>query len=551
MGSTPILGLLHMMMTPKTSSALLAVFLTACAGLEPLPTNAAEDRARMRARAEAVAAPKLVALLDRRRENTFTIDQFYKPDTSRQEYSALSELGNMRTPEGYRLKIRLWNLGVPVTQALALAQDPQIQGRLLEAARFQSGTQARAEGLLVLATKKNPDHLKYFKEALLDRDVSIQFAAVEALRVWAQPEALPLLLDAARRNWSPLIRLWSARAAWALGDNAGKEMVRAALADSNRVTRALAALTLGDMGGPEDLDAVLARLDREGDNPFVMAELCLSGLKLFAKKAPVPPDPAPARPARREEPRVLDLFEMEPLIVTAPRLRVSGRHQVDPRIDVRLAGLLEKIATDRPEVLVYDDPTLQEIVKLTIPSGFALNIRYTDIRYLLTMGLAGTRNYTLISRLETIYKSSPDSGIKAFALVALGHDPSRMDVGVFRDALIPTNNIQTRFGAVEGLAAQKNPLVKGVLADAAQSDESLVVRIFAAQALGRWGDPQGVDLLRRYLNHEDFVVRFLATYYLGQLGDDADFERILINLERETEDAVTAENCLAVLRMSL
>ena len=76
----------------------------------------------------------------------------------------------------------------------------------------------------------------------------------------------------------------------------------------------------------------------------------------------------------------------------------------------------EKIATDRPEVLVYDDPTLQEIVKLTIPSGFALNIRYTDIRYLLTMGLAGTRNYTLISRLETIYKSSPDSGIKAFAL---------------------------------------------------------------------------------------------------------------------------------------
>jgi HEAT repeat protein len=533
----------------KTSPVLLASLLTACAGLDPMPT-AAEDRARMRARAETAAAPKLVALLDRRRENTFTIDQFYKPDTSRQVYSALSELGNMRTPEGYRLKIRLWNLGVPVTQALALSRDPQIQGRLLEAARFQSGTQARAEGLLVLATKKNPDHLKYFREALLDRDVSIQFAAVEALRAWAQPEALPLLLDTARRNWSPLIRLWSARAAWALGDSAGKDMVRAALADSNWVTRALAALTLGDMGGPEDLDAVLARLDREGDNAFVMAELCVSGLKLYAKKAPAPPEPMTPRPARRQEPRVLDLFEMEPLVVTAPRLRVSGRHQVDPRIDVRLAGLLEKIATDRPDVLVLDDPTLQEIVKLVTPSGFALNIRYTDIRYLLTVGLAGTRNYTLISRLESIYRNTPDSGIKAFALVALGHDPSRMDVGVFRDALIATNNIQTRFGAVEGLAAQNNPIVKGVLADAAQSDESLVIRLFAAQALGRWGDPQGVDLLRRYLNHEDFVVRFLATYYLGQLGDDADFERILINLERETEDAVTAENCLAVLRMS-
>lgn len=532
-------------------NGFLALLMTACAGLKPLPTSAAEDRARMRARAEAAAAPKLVALLDNRRENSFTAEQFSELNGSGASQSTpLGELTQMRTPEGYRLKIRLLNLGVPVTQALALARDPQIQGRLLEAARFQSGLQARAEGLLVLATQKNSEHLKYFREALLDRDVSIQFAAVEALRVWALPEALPLLLDAAGRNWSPLIRLWSARAVWVLGDPRGKELIRAALSDSNWVSRALAARTLGDLGGPEDLDAVLARLDREGDNAFVTAELCVSGLKLFAKKAPAPPEPVSVRPVRREEPRILDLFEMEPLVVTAPRLRVSGRHQVDPRIDVRLAGLLEKIATDRPDVLVYDDPALQEIIKLKTPSGFALNIRYTDIRYLLTEGLAGTRNYTLISRLESIFRNTPDSGIKAFALVALGHDPSRMDVAVFRDALNTVNNIQTRFGAVEGLAAQNNPMVKGILADAAQSDPSMVVRLFAAQALGRWGDPQGVDLLRRSLNHEDFVVRFLAAYYLGQLGDDGDFERILINLERETEDAVTAENCLAVLRMS-
>lgn len=531
-------------------NGFLALLMTACAGLEPLPTSAAEDRARMRARAETAAAPKLVALLDNRRENTFTLEDFYKPNSSNQEYSALSELDNMRTPEGYRIKIRLWNLGVAVTQALALAQDPQIQGRLLEAVRFQSGMQARAEGLLVLATKKNPDHLKYFREALLDKDVSLQFAAVEALRAWALPEATPLLLDTARRNWSPLIRLWSARAVWALGDPVGKEIILASLNDTNWVARALSAQALGDLGGAEDLDLVLGRLDREGDNPFVIAELCVSGLKLLAKKAPAPPEPASARPLRREEPRVLDLFEMEPLTVTAPRLRVSGRHQVDPRIDVRLTGLLEKVAAEPVDVSVYDDPWLLEIINnLRTPSGFALKMRYTDLRYLLTVGLAGTRNYTLISRLESIYRTTNDSGVKAFALVALGHDPSRMDMSVFRDGL-SSDNIQTRFGAVEGLAAQNNPMVKGILADAAQSDSSMVVRLFAAQALGRWGDPQGVDLLRRFLNHEDFVVRFLATYYLGQLGDDGDFERILINLEREKEDAVTAENCLAVLRMS-
>lgn len=532
-------------------NGFLALLMTACAGLEPLPTRAAEDRARLRARAEAAAAPKLVALLDNRRENTFSAEEFsVKNSQGDFDRTPLGELTQMRTPEGYRLKIRLLSLGVPVTQALALSADPQIQSRLVEAARFQSGTQARAEGLLVLATKKNPDHLKYFREALLDKDVSLQFAAVEALRAWALPEATPLLLDTARRNWSPLIRLWSARAVWALGDSAGKEIIRAALNESNWVARALAAQALGDLGGADDLDLVLGRLNREGDNPFVIAELCVSGLKLLAKKTPAPPEPAPARPVRREPPRVLDLFEMEPLTVTAPRLRVSGRHQVDPRIDVRLTGLLEKVAAEPVDVSVYDDPWLQEIINLKTPSGFALNIRYTDLRYLLTVGLAGTRNYTLISRLESIFKSANDSGVKAFSLVALGHDPSRMDMGVFREALTPSQNIQTRFGAVEGLAAQNNPMVKALLADAAQSDPSMVVRLFAAQALGRWGDPQGVDLLRRFLNHEDFVVRFLATYYLGQLGDDGDFERILINLERETEDAVTAENCLAVLRMS-
>jgi HEAT repeat protein len=78
----------------------------------------------------------------------------------------------------------------------------------------------------------------------------------------------------------------------------------------------------------------------------------------------------------------------------------------------------------------------------------------------------------------------------------------------------------------------------------------LVVRLFAAQELGRRGDSQGVDILRRSLGDPDWVIRALSTYYLGQLGDDADFERILVNLDRESEDHAVAEDCLAVLRMS-
>jgi HEAT repeat protein len=125
-----------------------------------------------------------------------------------------------------------------------------------------------------------------------------------------------------------------------------------------------------------------------------------------------------------------------------------------------------------------------------------------------------------------------------------------VDLSLFEYALRDAS-IQVRFGAVEGLIAQTNPMVRGILAGAAQTDVSPVVRLFAAQALGRRGDAQGVDLVRRYLNDPDWAIRAMATYYLGQLGDDADFERILINLDRETNDYVISEDCLAVLRMSL
>jgi len=245
---------------------------------------------------------------------------------------------------------------------------------------------------------------------------------------------------------------------------------------------------------------------------------------------------------------VASLFELEPLVVTAPRLKVSGAQLVPPQIDTELVGLLEKIAQEPSSEFVID-PNVAELRQLVTPQGYGLYVRYTDINALLTEGLAGTSNLTLIYRLETIAKSSRNTSARATAFVALGYDVTRDDLSLFEYALRDPS-LQIRFGAVEGLSAQKNPMVRGMLAGAAQTDVSPVVRLYAAQALGRRGDAQGVDIIRRYLNDPDWAIRALATFYLGQLGDDADFERMLINLDRETEDDVIAENCLAVLRMS-
>ncbi|HNA60431.1 MAG TPA: HEAT repeat domain-containing protein, partial [Elusimicrobiota bacterium] len=256
-----------------------------------------------------------------------------------------------------------------------------------------------------------------------------------------------------------------------------------------------------------------------------------------------------SRPPAPRPPAVDDLFELEPLVVTAPRLKISGEQFIDARIDNELVNLLEKIATEPPPEEVIVDPALAEVNQLVTPAGFGLKIRYSDIAFLITEGLAGTTNLTLINRLETIARQSPNTRARASALVALGHDATRNDLQIFQDALKDSSRI-VRFGAVEALAFQTNPMARPILAGAAQTDESAPVRLFAAQALSRAGDAQGTEILRRALSDPDWVVRALSTYLVGLLGDDTDFERIMINMNRESNDRVTAENCLAILRLA-
>jgi HEAT repeat protein len=534
----------------KRSGVVLAVavqyVLSACMGpvqAEPGSPTAEATRAQMNLRAEAAAVPQLVRLVDDRHLQPLEMDN------SAQE--TLRDILALITPEGNQIRYRFWEIGVPVAQALSLSRDRQLQNRLLENARFNSGRRARSESLLVLSAQKNPTHFKYFKEALLDKDVGIQFAAVESLEFWNLPEAVPLLLNVSERDWSPLIRAFSAQAVLRMGDPRGRDQLLKYIKSNDWLMRAMSARYLGELGKPEDADLLISRIAGEQDNPYVVAELCIAGLKLLARRAPVVarPPPTPRPNASKPRAQVARPFMMEPLVLAAPRIKISGIQLVPPQIDTELINLLEHLADDPLPVQVIDD-NLNQLNRLITPQGFGLKLRYYDLHALLAEGLAGTTNQTLIQRMETIARTGRNKSARATTLAVLGQDSTRVDLSLFEYAL-RDDSIQVRFGAVEGLIAQTNPMVRGILAGAAQTDVSPVVRLFAAQALGRRGDAQGVDLVRRYLNDPDWAIRAMATYYLGQLGDDADFERILINLDRETNDYVISEDCLAVLRMSL
>ncbi|MBI4396736.1 MAG: HEAT repeat domain-containing protein, partial [Elusimicrobia bacterium] len=403
------------------------------------------------------------------------------------------------------------------------------------------------------AKLKNPDHFKFFREALLDSSVAIQFSAVEALQIWGRAEAMPLLLDAAGRSWSPLIRVYAAQSALRLGDNRGRDLLITYLRDQNWLLRALSARYLGELGQAQDADLLLSRIGPEQDNKYVLAEVCIAALKLTALRGPgpspavpvAPPQPptAPGVPKRREA------FELEPLVVTAPRLRLQPAHYVDVRIDNDLVRLLEKMAGEPPPEEQVLDPVLNEVNKLVTPTGFALKTRYSDLSFLLVEGLAGARDFSLVQRLESIARGNPNARVKAAALVALAYDKNRQDLMIFQEALRDPSLV-VRFGAVEALSLLGAPSVRPTLAITAQSDSSPALRVFSAQALRRAGDPYGRELLLRAIDDFDWVVRAMATYYLGELGEPEDYHKIAFKLNSETNDYVVSETCLALLRLA-
>jgi HEAT repeat protein len=184
----------------------------------------------------------------------------------------------------------------------------------------------------------------------LDRDVAIQFAAVESLEYWNQPESIPLLLNASERDWSSLIRVFSAQAVLRMGDPRGRDQLLKYLRDTNWLLRAMSARYLGELGKPEDADLLVSRIAAEQDNPYVVAELCIAGLKLLARRAPVvaPPPPVSRLPEPKPKVQVARPFMMEPLVLAAPRIKVSGTQLVPPQIDTELINLLEKLAADPP-----------------------------------------------------------------------------------------------------------------------------------------------------------------------------------------------------------
>ncbi|MEQ1918458.1 MAG: HEAT repeat domain-containing protein [Elusimicrobiota bacterium] len=156
-----------------------------------------------------------------------------KRDLTKIEGTPIADILTVGSPIGYTLRNRFLNVGIPLGEAFARSTDPAFRAQLLDLSRWDRDGESRA---------------------------------------------------ASERDTEPLLRVYAAAGLARMGDAAGLHRVRAFLDNPSWVVKAMAAKYLGELGTAEDYDNLLARVDREVGNDFVVAEYCVSALKLWPKK---------------------------------------------------------------------------------------------------------------------------------------------------------------------------------------------------------------------------------------------------------------------------
>lgn len=503
---------------------------------------------------------KLIGLLDERNLGK---------TEPKKDSPALNELIVVVTPEGFELKNRYQYLGVALSESLAwepikhvrVISEQNLKQRLTTVARWDHTPQVRSIALISLAALRDKNDIVYFREALWSRNIGIRYAVIEALKIWGFSDAISLLQELAQKDESLLIRVSAAKGLAWLNDPRGIKMLREFLSHSDWFVRALAAMHLGEVGEATDYDLLLNQLSREptlNSTEFAQVEIAISALKLFPQKLEKEKQekerkkkkqPAMEKPVAQTKPKPPTgvLFELPPLVVTAPRLEIW--EPVDPRVNFQLIKMVrEKEDLRISQEDIDKSASYRDLDKLVTPNGIRLKARYTVLGYLLTEGMAGAKDFQLQDQLIRVAREGKDESVRSYALVALAYSRDRNSLGLFQEAL-RKEKVADRFAAVEALQIWGYPDANSVLMGVSKLDPSPLLRVYAASALLRLGDLTGKDYLIRALDDPDWVVKAMAMRYLGELGTGQDYNRLLAYLGSEQKKIVQAELCSALLRL--
>jgi hypothetical protein len=242
-----------------------------------------------------------------------------------------------------------------------------------------------------------------------------------------------------------------------------------------------------------------------------------------------------------------EFSEDDTLVIHAVRLKIK-KTGLDPQINSTLLRLLQQRMDARPDTLASTDPSLVSLSKLTTLTGYALKTRYTELGFLLTEGLAGVTDFQLAHELENVAKMGTNVQTRASAMVALAYTHDMQYLSLFQGAQ-QDPNITVRFGALEALLTMDNPGTLFQIANAARTDQSMVVQLYAAAGEWKMGDIFGREVLLRHYQDSDWFIRAMSTHYIGELGGADEYRRLFSQLNFEQNPQVKAELAAALLRL--
>jgi HEAT repeat protein len=486
----------------------------------------------------------LLALLSKQDQTKMTAEDY--------ESTSMRQLITLGTPAGYRIKLRYLEFGISLVEALKVARDPELNRRLIEQVQWSRRPRVRAEAIITLASLYDPAHKKYLKQALLDGKVGIRFAAVEALQIWGQPEAMTLLKTSMTRDWSPLMQISAAQAVISQGDPSGLPILFKGLDSESWVVRAMAARYLGDYAAPDDYQKLLIYLKKESKNDFVIAELAISALKLISRKGEKV-SYSPFMPGWKDNEEVAyalgrgNVVELEPLIIVPPRARIPLSLKIASEINNELLNLIKNRLGKPLDPIQAADPVLQDLNEMVTPTGFALKTRYSELNYLLVEGLAGTQDPLLKMELENLARGS-NPLVRATALVALAYNRDPSLITLLQDGLADPNAL-VRFGAMEAIEVGRFDSLLPAVIPLANQDPVPALKIYAMQVMAKFGQASARQMMLSHISDTDWPARAMTYWFLGRFGTSDDYSLMLSRLPVEQNPFVQAEIALAALRL--
>jgi len=231
----------------------------------------------------------------------------------------------------------------------------------------------------------------------------------------------------------------------------------------------------------------------------------------------------------------------------------AASSQIDPQILTAMQNLIDNESNYTPTITPQNSvPGTPEgdLLNLGSPAGYSLRNHYLNIGVPLAEAFSANTDPDFAKQLVTLarWSSNTETRSDALMIVAQRHDPA--DLPIFQEAL---NFIDpgVRFAAIEALALWQNQnLSVPLLAQEANSDSQTVLRVTAAGVLARLGDASGLPRLRGFLNDGSWVVRAMATRYLGDYGAAADYDLLVNRISQDQgNDFLVAEDCVAALKL--